>query len=737
MIAEHEAGYYVMSCFDVNNFKTINDQYGVGEGDRILRYIGKAMLEDMNAANGIGCRISGDNFAALYPVKIEDRGNISDGYIERIKQRPDAPEILLTSTAFSVGRYIVNDLSLSATTLYDRAYLAKQSIKGRYDKHVAYFDDAMRDDFILEQHIIAEMDTALAQRQFEPWFQPQYNHSTGALIGAEALVRWRHPTKGLISPGIFIPIFERNGFVYELDKYIWEETCRYLRKWTDEGRNPLPVSVNISRYDIFRADIVEVITGLVQKYSLPVELLRLEVTESAFSKSANQIIAVVKRLIDAGFTVEIDDFGSGYSSLNTLKDVPAQVLKLDMKFLESNSNSQRGGNIVEPIVRMAKWLDMSAIAEGVETLEQADFLLSIGCNYIQGYLYARPMPAADYEAHCKGAGKEERLLALETVENLDNDSFWDPKSMDTFIFNSFVGAACIYEYCDGNIELIRATEKYAQVIGSAGMTVEDALRLNWTEHLDKNCRERLINDLNESVAMRKEVTGEYVFVDLPGCPHETYLRSTMRVIASTGKRYLVYCTNENITAQRKAERKEHETAEEMRLIMDNVGQGITASVVQNGKARFLFANEKYFELLGYTREQYEAEIKDPFLTIAPEDRERVSQITDKVTRTEKAVLLEYRAVRRDGSKPWFMTTVSTGRFEGIKEPVQLSIFRDITEEKKAEQEMRDTIAFLHTMMDDMPGGFCRVRLHAGEPAKIVYCNDGFCTLVGMSRERAI
>ena len=544
MVSARQPGYYIMASFDIDKFKVINDQYGTEKGDQVLRHVAKAFRDGFELHEGICCRISADNFAVLYPAAFKDTAEI-----EAIRERASHVSGLVSPLMFCIGRFIIDDVSLPPPTMYDRALLAAASVKGRYDGNIAHYNDAMRERILHEQKIVSEMEAALNGGQFEVWFQPQYNYSSNARIGAEALVRWRHPQRGLIPPGDFIPVFEKNGFIYALDKYVWEEVCRCLRQWTDSGLKPLPVSVNISRYDVFRSDIVQVLTGLVQKYALPIDLLRLEITESAFSESPQHIVEVVKELLQCGFTVEIDDFGSGYSSLNTLKDVPAQILKLDMKFLESGDDSQRGGNIVESIVRMAKWLGMSVIAEGVETVEQANYLSSIGCYYMQGYLFARPLPVDRYEEHCGGGGKEERLLKLETVDNLDNNAFWDPQSMDTLIFNSYIGGACIYEYHNGKIELLRATEKYAQVIGSAGMTVEDALRLNWAEHLDAETGRRVARDIEKSIATKSEVTAEYIFLDLPNCPHETFLRSTMRVIAAAGERYLVYSTTENVTAQ--------------------------------------------------------------------------------------------------------------------------------------------------------------------------------------------
>lgn len=221
--------------------------------------------------------------------------------------------------------------------MYDNAKLASNAIRENYDKNVEYYSDYMRSDLMERQQIINDMKKALKSDQFEVWLQPLYNHATGSVIGAEVLARWNRNVT-YVMPKVFIPIFEQNGFIYRMDKYIWEASCALLRRWIDNGKDVLPLSVNVSRRDILHDDFISFMAGLIKKYDISPDLLRLEITEYAFSGSSKVIIEKVRKLINLGFTVEIDDFGSGYSSLNTLKDVPASVIKLDMRFFENRDN---------------------------------------------------------------------------------------------------------------------------------------------------------------------------------------------------------------------------------------------------------------------------------------------------------------------------------------------------------------------------------------------------------------
>ncbi len=676
MIAAEKPGFYTMVCFDIDNFKVINDQYGTHTGDTILKNIAAILKRYVIPSRGIVCRIMADNFAALYPSTFS-----STEAINRIHRLLSVPVDYILPISFSIGRYVIDDLSLSPSAMYDRAALAMASIKKQYGIKVAYYDESMRKKVLDEQEITSEMDIALKNHNFEVWFQPQYNHSTGALIGAEALARWRHPKKGLISPIEFIPVFERNGFIYSLDKYIWEQTCILLRKWLDEGRSPLPVSVNISRYDIFCDDVIDTVKNIINRYNIPVDLLRLEITESAFSKSTEHIIKVVSEFIALGFTVEIDDFGSGYSSLNTLKDVMAQVVKLDMRFLENSDNTERGGNILESIIRMTKWLGVSVIAEGVETAEQADFLKSIGCNYVQGYFYAMPMPYSEYETIARKIVKEEKMLTLETVMTLNNDSFWNPKSIETLIFNTYVGSACVFEYVEntGAIELLRANDKYVKMINDSGLNMEYAFKTALRSHLYDESRTKMHNAFKTAITTKEEVSGEYKYINLPGKSKTMYIRSTLRRIASAGKRHLIYCTNEDITAQFEAEQQKNEALERLRLIMENINIAVTVVTIDDEKTMsFIFANDKYYEMLGCSKEQFEHEQLLFFDFIHPDDRQSIIEHALKATTRHERFSCTYRIIRYDGRIIWAQSYVSVSSLSGIDKPVQICVTNDIT-----------------------------------------------------------
>lgn len=376
---------------NIERFKVLNDLFGESTGDKLLRYIGK-FLKEINLPLCVSGRLYADNFVVCYEAGKGD----SRRMINTLQMVADSFAIN-NRTILSFGLYRIDDKTLPVSVMCDRANMALWKAKGNFKNPYCEYDEKMRQQVLKEQKIINAMEMAIQNKEFTLYLQPKYDIEKGTIIGAEALVRWISQENGFISPGDFIPVFENNGFVYEVDKFIWEESCRYLRKWLDEGREVHPISVNVSRIDLYDPKLVQHLVDLREKYQLPSQYLELEITESAYTEDPEQIITITRQLREAGFVILMDDFGTGYSSLNMLKDIQIDVLKLDMGFLKSSDYSAKGGNILTAILKMAESLKMQTIAEGVETKEQVEFLKSIGCKYVQGFYYSKPLPVGEFE----------------------------------------------------------------------------------------------------------------------------------------------------------------------------------------------------------------------------------------------------------------------------------------------------------------------------------------------------
>lgn len=376
---------------NIERFKVLNDLFGESTGDKLLRYIGK-FLKEINLPLCVSGRLYADNFVVCYEAGKGD----SRRMINTLQMVADSFAIN-NRTILSFGLYRIDDKTLPVSVMCDRANMALWKAKGNFKNPYCEYDEKMRQQVLKEQKIINAMEMAIQNKEFTLYLQPKYDIEQGTIIGAEALVRWISQENGFISPGDFIPVFENNGFVYEVDKFIWEESCRYLRKWLDEGREVHPISVNVSRIDLYDPKLVKHLVDLREKYQLPSQYLELEITESAYTEDPEQIITITRQLREAGFVILMDDFGTGYSSLNMLKDIQIDVLKLDMGFLKSSDYSAKGGNILTAILKMAESLKMQTIAEGVETKEQVEFLKGIGCKYVQGFYYSKPLPVEDFE----------------------------------------------------------------------------------------------------------------------------------------------------------------------------------------------------------------------------------------------------------------------------------------------------------------------------------------------------
>ncbi|MCC0642246.1 EAL domain-containing protein [Clostridioides sp. ES-W-0017-02] len=377
---------HAMVTFDIDKFKAINDIYGHKKGNLILKDIADT-LNNMTHDNETFARVSSDNFNILLKY------NTKEDIVNTIKK-------IIISNDFvnlSFGIYEIKDKNLSISAYSDRASLAKLSIKNNRDINFAFFNDKLRDKLLLEDKIEKEMEYALENNQFIMYLQPKYNIKSDKFCGSEALVRWQYTEKEFIYPSDFIPIFEKNGFITKIDMYILEQACKEIRTLFDKGILPLPISVNFSRVDFLKKDFITKIVNICDKYKIPYSLIEIEITESSMFGDTDTLFDVSRRLQDIGFIISMDDFGSGYSSVNMLKNIPLNVIKLDRGFFIDDKNIDKSQIVIKSIVSLIKQLGIRVVAEGIETKSQVEMLREANCDIIQGYYFSKPLPVKEFE----------------------------------------------------------------------------------------------------------------------------------------------------------------------------------------------------------------------------------------------------------------------------------------------------------------------------------------------------
>lgn len=557
VLDDNRSQKFVLVRYDIDRFKAYNDMYGTQAGDKLLAVLGRAIRQNHWPELSVFGRIEADHFCALLPVSEFDAETWGETHLKWLGGITQ--NYRLTS---SVGVYEITSHEVDVSLMCDRALLALRTVKDNYASKVAWYDEGLRKQLVKEQALVEEMEQALWEEQFILYFQPQINYETGALVGAEALVRWQHPKRGLIFPDEFIPLFEKNGFILKLDTYVWERSCRYLRRWLDMigTITPFSVSVNISRYDIYDTELCRKLMALVEKYQIPPALLKLEITESAYMENPEQLLDTVRELQKLGFIVEMDDFGAGYSSLNTLKDVPVDILKLDVRFLSHGEDDERGGLILSSVVRMARWLKLPVIAEGVEDAAQAEYLKSLSCFFMQGYHFGKPMPAEDFEALLLRS-KTDSIRQEHSFDLSGSADLWDPQAQSSLVFNYLAGGAAILEFDGTTAEILRANDKFYQELQTTREDYLDKQR-HTLSRFDEAARAVYLAMLEEAVR-----TGREAECEVQSLPHEPgapafWTHNRVRLLAKNRKHSLLYLTVENLTGRGSRNEKSTSAPEE-------------------------------------------------------------------------------------------------------------------------------------------------------------------------------
>ncbi|MBQ3467224.1 MAG: EAL domain-containing protein [Oscillospiraceae bacterium] len=377
---------------NIEQFHSINDLNGREFGDEVLRELGDEIRVFLSETEGIGGRTEGDRFA-IYCTPQPDYRALLDRFQKRLDGISDKVSIHL--------RMGVNPWQegVAPAALFDRARAACNKVRGDFQNPLMIYDESMRQKEMLNQRLLNDLRPAVDERQFIVYYQPKYNIQSQPprLSSAEALIRWKHPELGMISPGEFIPLFEGNGLISVVDSYVWEEAAKQVARWRETYGFTLPVSVNLSRTDLFDPTLTERLKQIIENNHLDFRDIKLEVTESAYTDNARQMLELIRGLRQLGFEVEMDDFGSGYSSLNMLSSMPLDVLKMDMSFVRNIENSEMDYRLVKLILDIARYLNLCVVAEGVETEGQMRLLQSAGCDLVQGYYFSRPLPPEEFE----------------------------------------------------------------------------------------------------------------------------------------------------------------------------------------------------------------------------------------------------------------------------------------------------------------------------------------------------
>ncbi len=749
---------WCLMAIDIEHFKLFNEWYGMEAGDFFLKEIA-GELKKAQSDGVVAGYLGEDDFGVLVPNRPGLLEELQNQITRCVLQYGDNAGFL---PAF--GLYAVDQPPLPVSTMYDRASLAMSKIKGNYARRVCWYDESMFLKMENDHKLLTQVQKGLERHEFTFYAQPKCNIATGKIVGLESLVRWNHPQNGVIMPGVFIPTLEEYGFIAKLDLYIWEEVCINLRRWMDSGHRPIPISVNVSRVDVYTLDVAGSFQNLVERYGLKPELLEIEITESAYAEEFQIITGVVDKLRSLGFTVLMDDFGSGYSSLNMLKDINVDVLKIDMKFLAMDEQSAgKGISILESIISMARLIGLRIIAEGIETADQLEFLLNMGCGYGQGYYFYKPMPIEVFEPLL---ANEENLdfrgVMPQSLQRLSLKELLNEDMITESIIDHILGGIAFYDVSGDQVKLLRANEQYCRITGAdlSELTPGHKTELDNVYPEDQAKTMELFQQARRNIPVG--AVGEIRYLREDG--NTIWLQLRVFYLREQDGHSLYYGAASDITVQKQREQQlinsqralsavvhiSENDSSFMKLTEENrrAAASIFAQMSPGGMIGgyceegfpLYFANNAIVSLMGFdSYEELEQAIRGKVInTIHPDDREAVARDIGPEYYPGLEYTTTYRMPKKDGTWFWTLDKGQVIRAEDGRLAI-VSACTDISETMAAQRQLAERNALLvrqnqelNFLYNDMPGGYHRCA--NTKEYDFIYISNRFLEIFGYTRE---
>lgn len=681
---ENPDGNYSIIGWNVTGFKTLNDIFGKQRCDELLRSIAGSLMDYAKDRGTVG-RLYGDKFVMCVPTE----GFDPDALYEKVEK---GVHVLFpkTSIRMKFGIYqCAADTSDSVQQMTDLAFFAINALANRFTIRYNYFDKSLSSKIALDNTVEREMETALKNGQFAFYLQPIYSSAGNVPIGAEALARWIHPERGVIPPGVFIPVFERNGFIDLLDRYIWRKVCEFIRERRRKRMYTPPISVNISRVSLYNAELAEEILELITEYGVKPNQIKFEVTESAYNDNSEQLISTVRKLQGYGIAVMMDDFGSGYSSFNMLRSVKVDALKVDMRFLSDLDTDPKAGSILTSIIRMTKWLNLPTIIEGVETKQQVDYLRTIGCDVMQGYYFSKPVTQEEFAKIMLGGIKESANTGTISQDDLnDLNSLFTGNPLIIKLFDAVSSSLTLCEYMGDMIDLIRANEAYYNTFGytvEAAFLPENGVAEQVVDE-DKEtfmaaCR-KCVNDKDDVHVnvKRKNIAGKILYL-------ECYLRyiagganGELICISFTDISQLVFAQQETTNVQGYLKLQENF----MQTMMLTAPWGIFLYYFEGNKAILSRINDQALDMLGCSTMEEATEHINNTQYISREDLKALKAYYDGDVADDDLVEAINSYETKKGERRW--TRMTRQRVMLDRKYIQTYLI-DLTKQKQEEQRV--------------------------------------------------